>query len=95
MADQQPLISQDENCVSLNNWPCQARPTLANIKSNQPFYYQFPASIKKFGGRCNTIEDPYAGVCAPNKVKIVNVKVFKLMLVVNETTFLVQHELRS
>ena len=95
MADQQPLISQDENYVSLNNWPCQARPTLANIKSNQPFYYPFPASIKKFVGRCNTIEDPYAGVCAPNKVKTVNVKVFKLMLGVNETTFLVQHELRS
>ena len=21
-------------CVSLNNWPCQARPALANINSN-------------------------------------------------------------
>ena len=43
-------------CVSLNNQPCQARPTFIDVNSN------------------------------------VNVKVFNLMLGVNETRFLVQHQ---
>ena len=39
---------------------CQARPTLVNIKPNQPFYYQFIVSINKRSGSCNTTDDQYA-----------------------------------
>ena len=42
-------------CVSLNNEPCQARPTPVNINSNQVFYYQFTVSVIKYCGSCNTI----------------------------------------
>ena len=40
----------------------------------------------------STIDDPYALVCIPNKVKDMNVKAFNSMMGVNETKFLVQRE---
>ena len=43
-------------------------------------------------GSCSIIDDPYARMCVPNKVKNMNVKVFNLMSGVNETIFLVQRE---
>ena len=57
------LLSNSEEsikCVSLNNQPCQARPTLVNVNSNKPLYNPITASVKKYGRSCNTIDDPYA-----------------------------------
>ena len=78
--------------MSLNNRPCQAKPTLLNISSNKTLFYPFIVSINKRGGSCSTIDDSHARICIPNKVKNMNVEVFNLMSVVNETRFLVQHE---
>ena len=50
-------------------------------------------SVDKFGRSCNIIDDPYAQVCVPDKVKKMNAKVFNLMFGGNETRFLVQHDL--
>ena len=79
--------------VSINNWPCQARPTLVNINSDETLFYQFTVSVNICGGSCNTIDDPYSRVFVPNKVKSMNVKVFNLMSEVNETRVIVQHGL--
>ena len=79
--------------LSLNNQACQARPTLADINANETLFYPFTVSLNKCGGYCSNIDDPYARVCVPNKVKDMNAKVFNLMSGVNETRFLVQHEL--
>ena len=54
-------------CVSPNNRPCQTRPTLIDIHSNEPLFYPFTVSINKCGGSCDTIDDPYAHVCVLNK----------------------------
>ena len=77
----------------MSNQYCQPKPTIVNINSTKPLYYLFTASVDKCGGNCNTVNDPYAGICAPNKVKNMNVKVFNLMTEVYETRFLAQHEL--
>ena len=37
-------------------------------------FYPFTLSVNKWGGSCNTIDDPYAQVYVPNKVKNMNVK---------------------
>ena len=79
-------------CVSLNNRSNQARPTLFKINSNESFYSPFTVNVNKFDGSYNTVDDPYAQVCVPDKLKNMNVKVFNLMLSVNETRFLVQHD---
>ena len=81
------------SCVSLNNHPRTAGSTLVNINSEETFFYPFTASVNKCGGSCNTIDDPYARFCVPNKVKNMNVELFNLMSGVDETKFLVQYEL--
>ena len=91
----EPLASNSERSikgVSLNNRPCQARPTLVITNSNETLFYPFSLSVNKCGGSCNTIDDVYARVCVPNKVKNMSLKVFNLISGVNETRFLVQHE---
>ena len=65
-------------CVFLSIYPCQARPTLVNINSDKTLFYPFTVTFNKCGGSCNTIDDPYARICVPNKVKIMNVKVFNI-----------------
>ena len=51
----------------------------------KPLYYSFTVIVNKCSGICNTVDYPYALVCAPDKVKNINVKVVNLMLRVNET----------
>ena len=63
-----------------------------NINSNETLSYLFTVSVKKCGGSCNAIDDPYAPVCISKKLKSMNVKVFDLMLGVNEIKFLLQCE---
>ena len=72
--------------------PCQPRSTIVNINSNEPLYYPFTVGVNKCGASCNTIDDLYAQIFVPNKIKNMNVKVFILMSKVNERRFLVQHE---
>ena len=56
------------------------------------FFHLFTVSVNKCVGSCNAINDPHDQVYVPNKVNNMNVKVFNLISIVNETTFLVQHE---
>ena len=79
-------------CLSLNKHLCQARPTLVNINLLIFNVCSFTVSVNKCGGNCNTIDDPYARVCVPKKVKNMNVKVFNLMSRVNERRFLAQRK---
>ena len=44
------------------------------------------------GGSYDSIDDPYAQYCVPNKVKNINSEVFNLISGANETRFLVHHE---
>ena len=78
-------------CLTLNNRLCQAKPTL-DTNSDETLFYPFTVIVNTCRGSCNTIDDPYARVCVPNKVKNVNIKVFSLMSRLNETKFLVQYE---
>ena len=70
-------------CLILNNLPCQAGPIHVNINSNVALFHPFTVSVNKCGRSCNTINDPYAQLCVPNKAKNINVKVFNLMSGVN------------
>ena len=79
-------------CVSLSKHPCLARPTLVNINPYETLFFLFTVSAKKCNGSCNTIDDLYARVCLPNKVKNMNVTVFNLISGVKETRFLIRRE---
>ena len=57
-------------CKSLNNEPSKARSALVNIYSDETLLYPFTFTVNEGGGSCNTIEDPGARICIPNKVKL-------------------------
>ena len=72
-------------CVSMKNQECKVRPEIVDINSNNPIFYPFSIKVNKCNGNCNNINDPYARICVPDSVKNLNVKVFNLMTLTNET----------
>ena len=80
-------------CVFLNNHPCQAKPTIVKVNFNQPLFYPLTVNVNKSSESSNTIDDWYAWICVPNKVKNMNLEVFKLISKENETRLLVHHKL--
>ena len=78
--------------VSMKNEECKVRPKIVDINSNNPIFYPFSIKINKCNGNCNNINDPYAKICVPNIVKNLNVKVFNLMTLNNETRHIKWHE---
>ena len=79
-------------CVSMKNQECKVRPEIVDINSNNPIFYPFSIKINKCSGNCNNINDPYAKICVPDTVKDLNVKVFNLMTLTNETRHIKWHE---
>ena len=73
--------------IYLKNRHGNARASLNDINSNKTLFDSLTVSINKCDGNCNTIDDPDVRVCDPNKVKTINIKVFNLILGVNETKF--------
>ena len=79
-------------CVSMKNQECKARPKIVDIYRNNPIFYLFNIKINKCSGNCNNINNPYARICVPDTVKDLNVKVFNLMTLTNETRHIKWHE---
>ena len=80
------LLNVDSlKCISLKNQECKLRPEIVNIDSNDPIFYPFSIKINKCSGNCNNISNPYARICVPVTVKNLNVKVFNLISLYNET----------
>ena len=79
-------------CVSVKNHECKVRPEIVYINSNNPIFYSFSIKIIKCSGNCNDISDPHARICVPDTVKTLNVKVFDLMSITNETRHIKRHE---
>ena len=80
------------SCISMNNQPYEARPEIINVSSNNPIFYPFSTKTSKYSGNCNNINDPYAKICIPDVVKDLNIKVFNLMSITNETKNIKWHE---
>ena len=79
-------------CISLKNQECKVRPKIVNINSNNPIFYPFSIKISKCSGNCNNISNAYAKICVPDNVKNLNVKVFNLISLTNETRHIKWHE---
>ena len=79
-------------CVSMKNQTRIVRPKIVDIKSNNPIFYGFSVKINICSGNCNNINDQYARICVPDTVKNLNVKVFNLMSLTNETRSIEWHK---
>ena len=80
------------NCISINNRECKVRPEIIDLSSNNPTFYPFSVKIKRCSGNCNSINDPYAKIRVPDSVKNLNVKIFNLMTLTNETRSIEWHK---
>ena len=72
-------------CISMKNQECKVRPEIVDINSNNPIFYPFSIKVNKCTGNRNNINDPYARICVPDATKNLNVKVFNLKTITNET----------
>ena len=79
-------------CILMNNKKYKVRPETVNVNSKEPIFYPYSIRISKCSGSCNKIKDPYAKVCVPDAIKNLNVKVFNLVLRINETRHIEWHE---
>ena len=79
-------------CVSLKNQECRVRPEIINISSNDPIFYPFSTTANKCSGNCNNISNTYARIWIPDTIKKLNIKVFNLMPLTNETRHIEWHE---
>ena len=76
----------------MNNQECKIRPEIININTNEPVFYPYNIKINKCIDSCNTINDPYAKICAPDNIKDANVQVFNLISRTNETKHIKWHK---
>ena len=79
------------SCISMKNQECRVRPETINVNNNNPIFYPFSIKTNKCSGNCNNISDPYPKICVPDTVKNLNIKVFNLMSLTNETRHIKWH----
>ena len=56
-------------CVSMNNQVCKIRTEIINLNTNEPMFYPYSIKINRCKGSCNTINNSYAKICVPNRIK--------------------------
>ena len=87
--------SNHAKCISLNNQPCIARPTLINLnpdKYNEEWcYYPFMVNLDRCNGSCNTLDYPSNKVYVPNKAEDLNFHVFNMITRINESKTVAKH----
>ena len=81
------------SCISMNNQACEVRPKIINVNRNKPAFFDlFSIKTSKCSNICSNINDPYAKICVPDVAKNLNVTVFNLMSITNETRHIKWHE---
>ena len=73
------------SCISMKNQERKVRPEIINVNSNELVFYPFSIKTSTCSGSCNNISDPYAKICVPDVIKDLNIKVFNLVAITNET----------
>ena len=76
----------------MRNQECKIRSAMVNINSNEPLFYLYSILLNKCSGSCNDTNNPYAKLCLLDIVKNINIKVFNLMSITNETRHMPWHK---
>ena len=56
----------------MNNQECKVRLKIVNVNGGHPVFFPFIIKTSKCSGSCNNINNPYAKLCVPDVVKILN-----------------------
>ena len=71
------------------------QPTLINLDPDEYSqglcYYLFAVNLSRCGGSCNTLNNLSNRVSVPNKLKTLNLHIFKMIAGINESKALTKH----
>ena len=67
------------------------RAMLIDLNPDELHYYPFVVSLDRSDGSCINVEDSFGRICIPNKMEGVNLKVFNIIIGINESKALVKH----
>ena len=48
---------------------CTIKTEIINLNTNEPMFYPYSIKISRCKSSCNTINNPYAKICVPTKLK--------------------------
>ena len=81
-------------CVSVVNQKCMPRPKILDLNEGvgKALFYPYNVQVNKCSGSCNTLDNPIEKLCGPNVIKGLNMKVYDLLTMLNETRNVLWHE---
>ena len=81
-------------CVSVVNQKCIPRPKILDVNEGvgEALFYPYNLLVNKCSGSCNTLNNPMAKLCVPKIIKRANMKVYNLLMMLNETRRALWHE---
>ena len=82
--------SLETKLVFLNNEPSMNRPTVVDLNPSE-LNYLFMITLDKCNGSCNVVDDLSTKICYLSKTKVVNVKVFEMIVRIYEANTMLQH----
>ena len=70
------------------------RPKILDVNKcvGEALFYPYNVLVNKYGGSCDTINNPMAKLCVPDIIKRVNMQVYNFLMVLNETRSILWHE---
>ena len=81
-------------CVSFVNQKCMPRPKIldVNVGVGEALFYPYNMLVNKCSGSCNAFDNPMAKLCVPNVIKRVNMQVYNILMMLNETCNVLWHK---
>ena len=64
-------------CLSVINRKCMPRPKILDVNEGvgEALFYPYNVLVNKCSGSCDMLNNPMAGLCIPNIIKRINMKV--------------------
>lgn len=72
-------ITKAIKCEQVDNQQCLVRETIVNTNDNEPRYYPYSIKLNKCTGSCDTLDNPFAKTCKPNKTAKKVVKMYDML----------------
>ena len=74
-------------CVSVVNQKCMPRPKILDVNEGvgKALFYPYNVLVNKCRGSCDTFNNPMTKLRVPNVIKRVNMQVYNLLTMLNET----------
>ena len=81
-------------CLSLIIRKCMPRPKILNVNEGigEALFYPYNVLVNKISGSCDTLDNPMSKICVPKIIKNVSMKVYNILMGLNEIRNVLWHE---